>query len=220
MAIPDANGQLHAVYNSPPPNHGATLNIIDPATGSPGGNEVEVTWSVTGPQGPQGATGPAGPQGPVGSQGPTGAQGVPGAGLTVAPVAPGEDGLPQGGISVTDGNENIVYLANGAAGSQGTQGPAGPQGAPGQPANLPTLVTTIVTANTPPYDSNPQSAIATAPPGYVVVGGGISVPVYGMIIMASNPTSDGTGWYGQFNAGPSGGVATVYAVCAKIVQGG
>lgn len=78
MAIPDSNGQLHAVYQSTPPAHGAPLNIIDPATGSPGGGQAEVTWNVAGPRGLQGATGPAGPQGIAGAQGPQGPQGVQG----------------------------------------------------------------------------------------------------------------------------------------------
>lgn len=72
MAIPDSGGQLHAVYHTPPPAHGTPLNIIDPATGSPGGGQVEVSWSVTGP------TGPEGPQGVQGIQGIQGVQGIQG----------------------------------------------------------------------------------------------------------------------------------------------
>lgn len=80
MAIPDGSGELHAVYHNPPGAHGSPLNIIDPATGSPGGGQVEVSWSVTGPQGPQGVTGPQGAQGVQGSVGPQGDQGIPGPG--------------------------------------------------------------------------------------------------------------------------------------------
>lgn len=76
MAIPDSSGELHAVYHNPPAAHGSPLNIIDPATGTPGGGQVEVTWSQTGPQGP------IGPQGPQGATGPQGAAGPP------APVGP------------------------------------------------------------------------------------------------------------------------------------
>ncbi|MGH7563339.1 MAG: hypothetical protein ACREK5_02820 [Gemmatimonadota bacterium] len=41
-------------------------------------DHVQVDWSVTGPQGPQGDTGPQGPQGPQGLQGPQGDPGVSG----------------------------------------------------------------------------------------------------------------------------------------------
>lgn len=84
MAIPDPDGKFYAVYQTPPPGHGTALNIIDPATGSPGAGEVEISWSQTGPQGPAGpagATGPAGPTGATGAQGPAGPvgpQGPPG----------------------------------------------------------------------------------------------------------------------------------------------
>lgn len=221
MAIPDSSGQLHAVYQNPPPAHGAVLNIIDPVTGSPAGGQLEISWNVqglTGPQGPTGTQGPNGPQGPQGVAGPQGPQGTPGAGLALASVSPGDDGLAQGGISITDGQQDVVFLANGPLGPQGTQGPGGPQGPQGPtgpqgPPGSQALVMTTVTATTPPYNSNAQSA--TAPPGYVVTGGGISL-IYGQILTDSRPTADGTGWYGSFNGGPGGATATVYAVCAKL----
>jgi hypothetical protein len=88
MAIPDSNGQLHAVYKDPPPAHGSPLNIIDPATGSPGGGQAGVSWNVAGPQGPQGATGPAGAQGVAGAQGPEGPEGIQGIQGDTGPQGP------------------------------------------------------------------------------------------------------------------------------------
>ena len=58
---------------------GGTLRQVSIA-GAPscGNNEMLVTWSQVGPQGPQGATGQQGPQGATGPQGPQGAQGPEG----------------------------------------------------------------------------------------------------------------------------------------------
>lgn len=80
-SIPDSSGVIHACYQSPPPVHGANLQIIDTgAGGSCGGGMVPLTWNQTGPQGPVGATGANGPQGPAGATGATGPQGPAGPG--------------------------------------------------------------------------------------------------------------------------------------------
>jgi hypothetical protein len=61
-SIPDGSGVIHACYQSPPPAHGANLQVIDTgAGGSCSGGMVPLTWNQTGPQGP---AGPQGPQGP------------------------------------------------------------------------------------------------------------------------------------------------------------
>lgn len=140
MAIPDSNGQLHAVYKTPVPGHGNPLNIIDPATGSPGSGQVEVTWSVTGPAGPQGAMGPQGLQGVAGAQGVTGPQGVAGSqGATgpQGPQGPSGETLDQrpfylNGVRLSDimvittdlDNNNPItqVVAHGGAGGQMTLG--------------------------------------------------------------------------------------------------
>ncbi len=215
MAIPDASGQIHAVYQSPPPNHGTPLQIIDPATGSPGGGEVEVSWNVTGPQGPEGAQGPAGPTGPAGPQGiqgPIGPQGPDGesAALTVAPVAAGMNGLPAGGLSITDQSGNTGYVGS------GIQGPAGPTGPAGPPGASPTLSVITVTAVTAGFAGSPLSVVAQAPDGYVVTGGGFSKGQEDQDVTDSRPTDDGTGWYVAFNAGPSGYQVTAYARCLQV----
>lgn len=95
-SIPDSGGTIHGCYQSPPPAHGANLQVIDTGNGgSCGGGMVSLTWNQTGPQGPAGATGPQGPQGAAGA---TGSQG---------PAGPSTAGA--GGLSVT-----VVY---GSAGS-------------------------------------------------------------------------------------------------------
>jgi hypothetical protein len=72
-SIPDGSGVIHACYQSPPPEHGAPLNVIDTgAGGNCSGGHVALTWNQTGPQGPAGAagaTGATGPQGPPGVSG-------------------------------------------------------------------------------------------------------------------------------------------------------
>ena len=65
-SIPDSGGVIHACYQSPPPAHGANLQVIDTgAGGSCSGGMTALTWNQTGPQGPAGAQGPAGPAGPA-----------------------------------------------------------------------------------------------------------------------------------------------------------
>jgi hypothetical protein len=52
-SIPDGNGVIHACYQSPPPAHGANLQVIDTgAGGSCSGGMVPLTWNQTGPPGP------------------------------------------------------------------------------------------------------------------------------------------------------------------------
>lgn len=222
MSIPSANGTITAAYNFPVGTHGSPMQVLDTDAGdTPGGGQHTVTWDVTGPEGPQGATGPQGPQGVQGPEGPTGATGPQGpagtsASLAVASVEPGDDNLPEGGVSLTDGEQNVVYLANGAPGATGPQGPQGPAG---ENANLPTIETVTVTATTGANGSGNTSGTATLPTGYTLTGGGINCPVPGMLVQATNPTSDGTGWFGEFISGPSGATATVYAIGIKIVQG-
>lgn len=79
MAIPDAAGVIHVCYSSPPPAHGAPLQIFDSeAGGSPGGGQAALAFGQAGPQGPAGAAGPAGATGATGATGPAGPQGPPG----------------------------------------------------------------------------------------------------------------------------------------------
>ena len=91
-------------------------------------NEVEIQWSIQGPEGPQGLQGYEGPQGPEGQQGYEGPQGDEG------PQGPegsqGNEG-PQGdeGAQGPEGQQGD----EGAKGPEGTQGPPGAQGPPGDP---------------------------------------------------------------------------------------
>jgi hypothetical protein len=58
-------------------------------------------------------------------------------------------------------------------------------------------------------------ATATCPSGTTVTGGGVQPPQDGQVL-ATYPTSDGTGWFGQEYGGPAGGVGTVYVECASV----
>ena len=101
-AIPGSNGVINGCYQKNVGN----LRVIDPSVGdSCRPSEIPISWSQTGPagpQGPKGDTGATGPQGPKGDTGATGPQGLAG---------------PQG--------------PKGDTGATGAQGPAGPQGPPG-----------------------------------------------------------------------------------------
>src|SRR5215475_2015551 len=125
-AIPDSNGVINGCYQKNVGN----LRVIDPSAGdSCRPSEVPISWSQTGPTGPQGpkgdtgATGPQGPKGDTGAIGPQGPQGPKGdTGLT-GPQGPAGPQGPQG----TQGSQG----PQGPAGSQGPQGPAGSQGPQG-----------------------------------------------------------------------------------------
>jgi hypothetical protein len=62
-------GVINACYKS----QNGQLRLIDPATDHCLPSETSISWSQTGPQGPQGATGPPGPKGDPGPPGPAGA---------------------------------------------------------------------------------------------------------------------------------------------------
>jgi hypothetical protein len=84
-AIPDPNGVIHACYR-----RNGNLRLVDKS--SCRGNETAISWSQSGPQGPQGAPGTSGSPGPQGVAGPQGTQGPPG---TPGPQGPqGPQGSP------------------------------------------------------------------------------------------------------------------------------
>lgn len=99
-AIPDADGVIHACYNT---TNGA-LRVVEPDIACKQG-EQPLTWNHTGPQGPKGDPGPQGDQGPKGDSGVQGDQGPRG--------DPGEPGLPG---------------APGSKGDPGPKGHPGPAG--------------------------------------------------------------------------------------------
>src|SRR5690242_5512016 len=89
--IPDANGVIHACYNTSKAHGSPTgqLRVID--TARPDGNcaswEAPLKWNARGVTGATGATGATGPTGPTGATGPTGPKGPTGAGPT-GPTGP------------------------------------------------------------------------------------------------------------------------------------
>jgi hypothetical protein len=77
-SIPDANGVIHACYNTGSNPSGA-LRVIDTDKGTTcSKNEKPLSWNQRGPTGPKGATGAAGANGTAGSRGPTGPKGATG----------------------------------------------------------------------------------------------------------------------------------------------
>ncbi len=106
-SIPASNGTITACYDKST----KVLRVIDTAKETCKQNEQSISWSQTGPAGPQGLTGPQGATGVQGPAGPTGSTGLTGAtGLT--------------GPTGSDGDV-------GPAGPAGSQGETGPQGVPG-----------------------------------------------------------------------------------------
>jgi hypothetical protein len=107
---------------------GAIVNVaIGGAPQKPcSNNSTQISWSQTGPTGPQGSTGPAGP---AGASGPKGDPGLPGAkGDTGAAGATGPKGDP--GLPGAKGDTGPAGSA-GATGDTGPKGDAGPVGATG-----------------------------------------------------------------------------------------
>ncbi len=125
MAIPDSSGVIHAAYASPPPAHGANLQVFDSESGgSPGGGAVALTFNQTGPQGPTGAQGPigaTGPAGPAGPQGPPGdvniwtvpAKSLDGASLTMPGAAVIGAEIDLGQIMSAHGGQVITHVSGG-----------------------------------------------------------------------------------------------------------
>ena len=95
MAHGGEQNLIHACVH----NITGSVRLIEP-DGDCNRNETAVDWSITGPQGPQGATGPQGPQGDPGPQGP---QGDPG------PQGPQGATGPQGSQG-PPGPNNITYF--------------------------------------------------------------------------------------------------------------
>jgi hypothetical protein len=98
-SIPDADGVIHACYNTSLAHGNPTgaLRVIDTAkvNGNCAGWESPLSWNATGVSGETGATGPTGPTGATGPTGPTGATGPTGpSGANGATGATGPSGIP------------------------------------------------------------------------------------------------------------------------------
>jgi len=116
------------------------LRLIDYPTQRCNGDEVQVTWSQTGPKGPPG---------PAGVPGPAGAAGLNGTNVTASPISTTDarcsflggveifqDGVPSAVICSIQGPQGLIGPMGpigpaGATGPQGTPGPAGAQGPAG-----------------------------------------------------------------------------------------
>jgi type VI protein secretion system component Hcp len=87
-AVPGSDGAIHACYQveqdgTTPVTGGPNVRIIDPSAGqscnpagAPAAPEHALSWNVTGPPGPEGATGSPGAQGTTGPQGAGGPAGA------------------------------------------------------------------------------------------------------------------------------------------------
>jgi hypothetical protein len=108
--IPDSGGVIHGCYQKDV----GTLRVIDPSAGDTClASEIPISWSQTGPAGPQG------PQGAPGQNGAPGANGKDGVSPTVAQVAPGDTNCAAGGAAITDAAGNTAYVCNGTNGKDG-----------------------------------------------------------------------------------------------------
>jgi hypothetical protein len=204
-SIPDAGGIINGCFKTA----NGHLRVIDSATDSCLPGETAISWSQTGPQGPQGAVGPQGPQGAVGPQGPQGAVGPQGPQGAVGPQGPqgivGDAG-PQGPKGDT-----------GATGATGATGPQGPAGAPGGTTSL------TVRHNTTGKVNGPADSLGfvECQPGEMATGGGYvlswtsgSAPT----VVASYPVLDFFGqWAWQTStiipAGTTGVSVSSYIIC-------
>ena len=90
-AIPDPSGVIHACYRA-----NGNLRLVDKSSCT--GNETAISWSQSGPAGPQGETGPQGPAGPQGVAGPLG---TPGPQCTPGPQGPQGAPAPSGPAGIS-----------------------------------------------------------------------------------------------------------------------
>jgi type VI protein secretion system component Hcp len=133
-SVPSSDGVIHACVDVTTAPGGTTvprlgapnLTIIDSNAGqtcipAKGGipNQTEISWSVTGPQGPPGVTGPQGPDGVVGKTGATGATGATGnagpAGsgvtntVTIAPPTISANAKPVADVTIGAGKSALTF---------------------------------------------------------------------------------------------------------------
>ena len=99
-SIPGSDGVIYGCYKK----SGGSLRVIDRSVTNCAKDESLISWSQTGPEGPQG---PAGPQGPQGLQGPVGPQGETGPQGQTGPQGPAG---PQGESGIT--KATFVLLPN------------------------------------------------------------------------------------------------------------
>ncbi|HUY97059.1 MAG TPA: hypothetical protein VMW47_05485 [Verrucomicrobiae bacterium] len=163
-----------------------------------------VSWSQTGPTGPQGATGPQGPSGPQGLQGPSGPQGSSG---------------PQG--------------ASGPAGSQGPSGPSGPVGPSGPTGPAGTgnavnvfAVSPIVVTGGGSWISLPETATLTIPGSathQVLVTGQLTMEINGSD--GTTPVQvrvlmDGSAIDGVYDSTPPAGTSYITVPFSRVIPVG
>ena len=106
-SIPDSAGVIHGCYspNGARQNNGTQLNVVESDVASCNKNQVEVTWSQTGPPGVDGADGVS---------------------VTSTSLGSGDANCPDGGSQFTAAEDNVTYACNGAKGDKGDQGDTGP----------------------------------------------------------------------------------------------
>jgi Collagen triple helix repeat (20 copies) len=164
------------------------LNMFHCAKGA-----KRLSWSITGPAGPEGATGPEGPKGPEGPSGPQGSQGAAGAkGETGARGPAGATGAKGDTGATGPAGAKGDTGAAGAAGPPGPTGDTGPTGATGPAGPGSTVISATgsgpFTETATSYESNPAGAAGTN--GVEVsVASGTTVT----ITVSSNFTSSVTG---------------------------
>ncbi len=163
---------------------------------------------ATGPAGVTGSAGPAGPAGPMGPEGPAGKSG--------AAAAQGEAG-PKG-VTGAIGPTGPT----GPAGTPGTTGTAGATGAAGATGSIGAIVKVKETNKTEVALDGSVIVQAKCPTGDILVGGGFKPKPTGVVVLASGPDAEETGWEytgrdegtGEESNGPvKAGEVTVWAFC-------
>jgi len=188
------------------------LNVGTGATGDQGVQGIQGIQGIQGVQGPAGAAGAKGTTGESGGTGLQGPQGVQGpAGGTGGTGNTGNTGNTGG--SGTNGTNGGTGPAGGSGGLGGTglTGGVGGTGLTGGtgPAGVNTFKRVLASNITDNISETIYTLAADCPSGEIANGGGFSGST--VKLLASSPTSDGTGWSITWQSDTS--LVTVYAVC-------
>lgn len=180
------------------------------AAGALGVGILTLTSAPDAVAGPQGATGPQGAAGAQGIQGAPGPQGPQGSSGPAGPAG------PRGATGLTG--------KQGPVGQTGSRGPAGATGLSGTAVSSTAVTGTPVLSTVDPSIGTTVTALASCPPGDILLGGGAQVSAPGssgknVVLRSSYPTGNG-GWRAIGSVvGPlgTGDQMTVrpFAVCGK-----
>ncbi len=136
-------------------------------------HNLQLTWNIPGPQGPQGLQGYMGPAGAPGSVGPTGSQGLVG---IVGPTGP----MGSMGLTGPEGDPGLTG-PTGPTGNSGHPGPTGPTGDMGMtgPSGTPSF----------PFPSNDNVELLSGGTSGGTIGGAANIQLTENTGSLSSPTT-------------------------------